>query len=135
MTSQSHQPSPPSEGASSLDDLTPEQRERLTEILDRYLLALENDAPLSQEALLEEHPDLADALRAYFRSLEELHDMAAGFGGPPRDEKAATEKEAETARRIGDFELIREIGRGGMGVVYEARQISLDRRVAVKLLP
>ncbi len=115
----------------SVSELTDDQQLRLTDVLDRWLSALEQGTPLAQDKLLADHPDLATALQKYFHSLADLHEMAAGFGGG--GEVAATQDNAK--KQIGDFELRRELGRGGMGVVYEARQISLDRLVAIKILP
>jgi eukaryotic-like serine/threonine-protein kinase len=124
----------------SIRQLTPEQKDRLTEVLDGYFRQLEQGLPPPREHLLEKNPDLADPLRAYFDSLDELHGMAAAFPFVDQDGQRATDDRdaappAGDERRLGDFRLLREIGRGGMGVVYEAEQISLGRRVAVKVLP
>jgi eukaryotic-like serine/threonine-protein kinase len=115
--------------------LTPEQKDRLTNLLDGYLRRIERGLPPPRESLLETNPDLAGPLQAYFDSLDELHDLAAGFQPPSPDARCDESVPAADERRLGDFRLLREIGRGGMGVVYEAEQISLGRHVALKVLP
>ncbi|MEM9646324.1 MAG: protein kinase, partial [Planctomycetota bacterium] len=129
--------------ASSTDDsnadevstwnLSDSQKERLALLLDRYLTALENGAPLSIEGCVEKDPELEGPLRCYVEGLEDLHDIATGFA--PSSDTQWEDDESSDRRVLGDFELQQEIGRGGMGVVYRARQISLDRLVAIKLLP
>jgi len=56
-------------------------------------------------------------------------------GRPEGEAEAAASPPGMAGRLLGDFRLIREVGRGGMGVVFEAWQVSLNRRVAVKVLP
>ncbi len=118
-----------------IDRLTPEQQERLAGLLDEYLSARENDFPPDIDAIVAAHPDLEEALKASLRSLDFLHratsQMVGDAGAPP----ASKPPQVSLEKRLGDFILVREIGRGGMGIVYEAKQISLDRMVALKALP
>jgi len=131
---------------SVLADLNAEQQDRLAVVLDQFLSALESGAPLDANELAARHPDLREPLRLYLARLDELHHVSAGFANPAPSHDSARSHSVETGpgeeavlppstRRLGDFVLGDEIGRGGMGVVYEARQISLDRRVALKVLP
>jgi hypothetical protein len=119
----------------ALRQLTTEQKDRLTDILDEYLSALETGVPPDAEKLLRDHPDLAGPLTMYLNRLEDLHGMAAGFSDPSRRSATQAVPPEDDEKRLGDFVLLREVGRGGMGVVFEARQLSLGRRVAVKVLP
>ena len=104
-------------------------------ILEEFLTKLEAGARLNPEDLTARCPALAEPLKACLASLEFLHDASLSLRDPATPElPAATECQTDLGR-LGDFQLVREIGRGGMGVVYEAEQISLGRRVALKVLP
>ncbi|MEO1526371.1 MAG: serine/threonine-protein kinase [Planctomycetota bacterium] len=115
----------------SSSQLSDSKQERLAELLDLYLRGLEQGlAPSVEELVEDDEQDLIEPLRGYVDRLQDLHRIAVGF------EPAATDEPvAEHGRQLGDFELLDEVGRGGMGVVYRARQISLGREVAIKLLP
>ena len=93
------------------------------------------------EELCAQHPELADVLRELDRMLApSAHSAASGGAFFRREERAADPRAGGLARsfspgeRIGDFELVRFLGHGGMGQVWEARQVSMRRAVALKFV-
>ncbi|HTK78661.1 MAG TPA: serine/threonine protein kinase, partial [Gemmataceae bacterium] len=101
--------------------------ERLHAVLAEYLDAVEAGKPTERRELLSAHPDLAADLAAFFNEQDQMATLAANL----RPATLLGGTAPPLARVLGDFEVLREIGRGGMGVVYEARQVSLNRPVAL----
>lgn len=117
----------------SLTSLNHTEQQHLTDILDRYLQRVERGESPDPDELLRQHPRWADILRRYLESLGVLHQAVRGIHSAEQPVSFPTRLAHD--RVLGDYEIRRQIGRGGMGIVYEARQISLDRRVALKVLP
>jgi tRNA A-37 threonylcarbamoyl transferase component Bud32 len=123
------------------DDNNPTAREeRLQGLIAEYLQATEGGKAPSREELLAEHPDLADSLTGFFREHDRMHDQANKLleSDPAQASTLAPGEQTSSNHRFiryfGDYELLEEIARGGMGVVYKARQVSLNRIVAVKMI-
>jgi hypothetical protein len=117
----------------------PSEREHgFQEALATCIEALEAGADRGQ--LLARYPEFAQELAEFFADRDRIDRVAAPPPRAPSEEPTLGFSPATPAstlgiiRYFGDYELLQEIGRGGMGVVYKARQVSAKRDVAVKLI-
>jgi WD40 repeat protein len=124
--------------------MSSEHEERLHAVLHEYLQGVDAGQAPDRQELLARHPDLVVELEAFFADQDRLDRVArplrpaAGVGAGETstlDAGGVTADGApDTVRNFGDYELLTEIARGGMGIVYKARQVSLNRLVAVKMI-
>jgi serine/threonine-protein kinase len=120
------------------------REQRLDEVIAQYLEAVDAGGCADPEEWLGRFPDLAPALAHFFAEEGRVHGLLAPLNqtpgladrstpAPGPDHAAVEDQPLESPLpHLGDYELLEEVARGGMGVVYRARQKSLNRVVALK---
>ncbi|OUW75067.1 MAG: hypothetical protein CBD74_15115, partial [Saprospirales bacterium TMED214] len=103
-------------------DISQDHQQVLETVMAEYLEKLDSGKTPDPAAYLEAYPQHADELSTFFRNHHWL-----GANSPP-------DAPSLLGAKIGPYQIEREIARGGMGVVYQAHQEGLDRRVALKLI-
>jgi serine/threonine protein kinase len=106
----------------------PSKAELIGQAANEFFSAIARGEEPSISEYTERYPEIAEQIRRTFSALLLLRNQSA----PAHKDQAGAQNDSRT---LGDFRLINEIGRGGMGTVFEAEQLSMGRRVALKVLP
>lgn len=111
---------------------TTSSRDPVELLASEFLEALRGDQSPDIEAYVKKYPEHADQIRELFPVLAALEDWKAY-----RERTSFEHRSIETLTNeiFGKFCIVREVGRGGMGIVFEAREQSTARRVAIKVIP
>jgi serine/threonine protein kinase/Tfp pilus assembly protein PilF len=116
-------------------ETTAEVDEILGALIDELTDRLQAGEAIDLESYVRRHPGLEGQIRGLFPALE----MMASLGRSADRGAASSQPPGGDPRLdsgvLGDYRIVREVGRGGMGIVFEAVQVSLGRRVALKILP
>lgn len=112
---------------------------RVIEVVEEYMQDLDAGRTPDRQSYLSRYPELAAAILQCLEGLDLVRSGMAAQKPQHSDAGYSAAALAEVGGRLasplGDFQIVREVARGGMGVVYEAVQLSLGRRVALKVLP
>jgi eukaryotic-like serine/threonine-protein kinase len=118
-----------------MSDNNPSAADPLGAIADEFVEAFRQGQRPSVEEFARRYPAHADEIRALLPAMVLMEKAKAGDDSAGQRRQAHAAAAAAPLRQLGDYAILREVGRGGMGVVYEAQQLSLGRHVAIKVLP
>ena len=107
-------------------------REPVEELAAEFIERRRGGERLTIDDYVAAHPDLAEEIRELFPAVIAMERLNRRV---QQDSRPLVSKQEINVEHLGDFRVIGEIVRGGMGIVYEAEQVTLGRRVAVKVLP
>ena len=104
----------------------------LAKLADEFAARYRAGERPSLQEYIDRYPELADEIHELFPAMVEIEQVKDDRSRTPSNRRR---RRRTSLRQLGDFRIVREVGKGGMGIVYEAEQVSLGRHVALKVMP